>query len=123
MIYLASPYTHPDPAVRDARFHAVCRCAAVMIGHGEMVFSPVAHSHPITAAGLPTDWAFWERFDRVFLGMCSEVVVLTLDGWRESKGVRAEIEIARRMGKPVRFIDPLTDQTPAGAGVVLEAGI
>jgi len=28
MICLASPYTHPDPAVREARFQAACRQAA-----------------------------------------------------------------------------------------------
>lgn len=28
MIYLASPYSHPDPEVRAARFAAACRGAA-----------------------------------------------------------------------------------------------
>ncbi|GIW55540.1 MAG: hypothetical protein KatS3mg082_1944 [Nitrospiraceae bacterium] len=31
MIYLASPYSHPDPAVREERFHAACRAAAALL--------------------------------------------------------------------------------------------
>ena len=32
--------------------------------------------------------------------------VLTLDGWRESVGVAAEMKLARNMGKPIRYYDP-----------------
>jgi hypothetical protein len=55
--------------------------------------------------GLPTDWSFWERNDREHLARCDEVLVLTLDGWEESVGVREEVRIAREMGKPIRFLD------------------
>jgi len=66
------------------------------------------------------DWSFWREYDRAFLEMCSEVWVLTLDGWRESHGVQAEIELARELGKPVVLVEPdaLNDRTPACAGVV-----
>jgi len=120
MIYLASPYTHPDPAVREARFRAACRQAAEMVRCGIVVFSPIVHTHPLASHGLPQDWAFWREYDRAFLEMCSEVWVLTLDGWRESQGVQAEIELARELGKPVVLIEPevLNDRTPARAGAV-----
>lgn len=112
MIYLASPYTHADPAVREERFQAVCRAAAELMRRGECVLSPIAHSHPIAAHGLPTTWEFWERLDREHLKRCDELVVLMLDGWKESRGVQAEIRIARELGKPVRFLDP--DQLASG---------
>jgi hypothetical protein len=69
---------------------------------------------------LPLEWAFWERFDRAFLETCSEVRVLTLDGWRESRGVQAEMALARELGKPVILVEPdaLNDRTPACAGAV-----
>jgi hypothetical protein len=72
---------------------------------GHAVFSPIAHSHPLVEHGLPTDWSFWERHDREHLARCDEVVVLMLDGWQESIGVREEIRIARELGKPVRYVD------------------
>ena len=105
MIYLASPYTHPDPVVQEERFHAVCRHAAEMMRCGIRVFSPISHTHPIAAHGLPGDWGFWKDYDRAFIEMCSEVLVLKLPGWEESKGVRAEIAIAEELGKPVRYVD------------------
>ena len=103
MIYLASPYMHSNPAVRQQRFEVACRAAAELIRQGKTVFSPIAHSHSICQLGLPLDWAFWERHDMAFLEMCDEVVVLKVDGWQESVGVRAEIEAARRMEKPISF--------------------
>ena len=106
MIYLASVYSHPDPTVREARFQAACCAAAELIRAGHTVFSPVAHSHPLTAFGLPTDWQFWERQDRELLECCDELVVLTLNGWWESRGVQAEIRIAQELGKPVRYLAP-----------------
>jgi nucleoside 2-deoxyribosyltransferase len=104
VIYLASPYSHADPAVREERYHAACRATAALLKAGFVVFSPIVHSHPLVAFALPTGWDFWEPIDRAYLARCDEVVVLMLDGWRESTGVRAEIAVARELGKPVRFL-------------------
>lgn len=118
MIYLARPYSHPDPAVRQERFAAACRAAAELIRRGHVVFSPVAHSHAIAQHGLPLDWRFWSRHDRRYLEACDEVAVLMLDGWRESVGVRAEIAIARELDKPVRYLAPdLAHVSPTAAHV------
>jgi Nucleoside 2-deoxyribosyltransferase len=106
VLYLASPYSDPAPAVREHRFRAACRATVALMRAGEIVFSPVVHSHPLTEDGLPTDWGFWERFDRQFLALCDELVVLMLDGWNESIGVQAEIRIATELGKPVRYLAP-----------------
>ena len=107
MIYLASPYTHPDPVVREQRFKAVCRMAAELMRRGVILYSPIAHSHPISEFGLPTEWEYWETADREHLNHCDELVVLMLEGWRESRGVQAEIRIAQELDKPVRYLDPL----------------
>ncbi len=40
------------------------------------------------------------------LEVCDKVVVLMIDGWKESVGVQAEIAIARELGKPVSFLTP-----------------
>jgi len=91
---------------------------------GHVVFSPIAHSHPIARFGLPTDWAYWERQDREHLARCDEVVVLLLDGWQESRGVQAEIRLAETLGKPVRYLIPDGgDVPPTLARVAREAGV
>lgn len=111
IIYLASPYSHPLPEVRDARFRTVCRVAARLMREGAIVFSPIAHSHPIAMAGkLPTDWTYWDRYDRAMLEVSAELVVLRLDGWQHSTGVVAEIDIATHLGLPIRYFDPLPEE-------------
>jgi len=105
MIYLASPYSHPDPAVRFQRYRDACRAAVALIKAGHEIFSPIAHSHALVEHGLPIDWSFWERHDRHHLIHCDEVVVLTLDGWEVSIGVREELRMATEMKKPVHYLD------------------
>jgi hypothetical protein len=62
----------------------------------------------ISRYGLPLDWEFWRRHDLKYLGLCDEVIVLTLPGWCESIGIQAEIAAARAMGKRVTFMEPVT---------------
>ena len=103
--YLCSPFSHPDPVVREQRFEAACRATAELMRSGKSVFSPIVSSHPLCRYGLPLDWQFWQRHDLAFLAMCDEVVVLKLDGWAQSVGVQAEIAAARTLGKPVTFLN------------------
>ncbi len=105
MIYLASPYSHSDANIREQRFFDVCRMTVTLMQQGHVVFAPIVHGHPLVGHGLPTDWTFWERFDREHLRRCDELMVLRLDGWRESVGVAAEIRIAAELGKPVQYVD------------------
>ena len=121
MIYLASPYSHSEANIREQRFRAVCRMAAELMRQGQVVFAPIVHGHPLVGHGLPSDWPFWERFDREHLRRCDELVVLMLDGWRESIGVAAELRIAAELGKPVRYLDPQAAGSPTLAHVTTEA--
>jgi hypothetical protein len=120
MIYLASPYTHPDPAVREQRFDAACVVAALLLREGHLVFSPIAHSHPLMRFGLPIEWDFWSRYDSCHLERCDEVLVLMLDGWEESRGVQAEIALAKSLGKPVWYRGASRVSTPTLAHVATE---
>lgn len=105
MVYLAGPYTHSDRGVRERRFRAVTRVAADLIQKGVHVFSPISHSHPmVDLCGLRVDWEYWEAFDRFHLGQCHKMIVLKLDGWRQSRGVQAEIRIAEDLGIPVEYM-------------------
>ena len=125
MIYLAVPYSHADATVRQQRFDAACRAAAALIRQGKVVFSPVSHGHAICCCGVPSDWQFWQRHDRHFLDVCDEVVVLMLDGWRQSIGVQAEIAIAQELGKPITFlrVNGQAEENPGRAGVERRGGI
>ena len=107
LIYLATPYSDDDPAVREARFHSVSKAASELMRGGLYVFSPISHTHPIAKAGaLPLGWDYWEGYDRAILQTCSLLVVLKLPGWDKSKGVAGELRIAEELGIPIRYIEP-----------------
>lgn len=110
IIYLACPYTHPSPEVREARFHAANRAAASLIRQGHIVYSPITMTHPIdkVLAGdvstLGSD--FWVTFDEAFMDVCSEIIVLQAEGWNKSSGVKREIDYFESQRKPVSFMAP-----------------
>jgi len=107
MIYLACPYNHEARHIRLYRFSEVNRVAAELMYLGEIVFSPISHSHPIAeAGGLPLDFDYWKTFDEWFISRCDKVVVLKLPGWKESVGVKAEVLMAIRLGKDVEYMKP-----------------
>ncbi len=109
LIYLASPYSDPLASTQELRFEQACSATARLMERGWMVFSPIVHCHPLAARHhLPTDAAYWEKYNRTMLSHSDELWVLHLTGWRESVGVAGEILMAEEMHLPVRHIDPDT---------------
>jgi len=109
-LYLASPYSHPDPAVRQERHDQACKAAATLMVAGHQVFSPIAHSHAV-GAFLPTDLlldhSFWMAQDLPYIShWAEEVWVLTIDGYDKSRGVARELQAAQEYGRHVRFYSP-----------------
>jgi len=110
VIYLACPYTDPDPAVRKARFDVATAVAADLIRVGHIVYSPITMTHPIdmVLAGASNTLGsdYWVAFDEAFMEMCSEMVVIRLEGWQRSNGIRREIAYFTDRKKPIRYMDP-----------------
>jgi hypothetical protein len=110
VVYLACPYTDPDPAVRKVRFDAATAAAADLIRAGRIVYSPITMTHPIDVvlAGASNTLGsdYWVAFDEAFMEMCSEIVVLRLDGWQKSSGIKRELAFFQERKKPVRYMDP-----------------
>ena len=104
--YLACPYSHPEPTMREARFEKVNQVAAHLMKEGRIIFSPISHTHPIAQCGLPKEWEFWRKYDRRFISLCEKVIVLMLPGWEESIGVQSEIRIAKSLGKAIEYMEP-----------------
>lgn len=110
MIYLASPYMHADEAVKAARWSAAVDAAIwLMAASGEAVFSPIAHSHHMhvrSGGEIGGDWTQWAEFDTAIIAACSRFVVLRLDGWEASRGIKAEAEIATALGIAIEYMEP-----------------
>ena len=106
LIYLATPYSHPDPAVMQTRFVRACEIAGRMMAKGQFVFAPIVHGHPLAVrCELPRDWEYWRRYCAEMIGNASKLVVVKMDGWEDSVGIKGEIAIARRLGVPVEFME------------------
>lgn len=112
-IYLAGPYSHPDPTVRQRRFEQLNMYAARLMEAGIPVFSPISHSHPI-ADHMVDDRGhdFWMAMDLPLLRLASGLLVLTLEGWEESRGVASEIDEARFYSVPYAHASPTAQTLP-----------
>ena len=107
IIYLAAPYTDPDPAIRQERYERVTEAAMRLVEQDHIVFSPLTHSHPIevlSSAIRPSDW--WCDFDETFMAVCTEMAILPLPGWERSSGVARERAYFEERGRPVWIIEP-----------------
>lgn len=105
MIYLAQPYTSHDPAIMQERYFIACKVIADLINKGYKVFSPIVYGHYLVQYGTGSEFADWEEFDKWMIDNCSRFVVLRLEGWEESVGVKEEIEYADSLGKYVEYMD------------------
>lgn len=100
-IYLAAPYTHPDPEIVKYRVDKINETAALLMSEGHIVFSPISHSHYIAVDNdLPTGFEFWQEMNHSFIDWCDVVYVLYLEGYAESKGVADEIEYCKKTNTP-----------------------
>jgi len=110
IVYLASPYTSGTASQRKRRFEMCNTAAAKLIEAGYIVFSPITMTHPIDLLLAKKEQTlgsdYWVKFDEAFMKMCSAIVILCIDGWRESKGVKREIEYFRKNGKKVEYLEP-----------------
>lgn len=104
MIYLASPYSSPDPKIRQARYELTCEAVVNFLHRDFHIYSPIVHCHEIAQLGnLPTDFAFWRAYNFNMISCSRKLFVLCLPGWKESIGVINEIEYAKQLGMHIVF--------------------
>jgi len=109
MIYLASPYSSDDKELVEQRVNAVCRAAGFLMRQGHYIVSPIAHCHSIAMiTRLPTDYAYWKRYNHALIDICTEYWILLLSGWQESVGIIGETAYADSIARVVKYVDPLT---------------
>jgi hypothetical protein len=107
MIYLASPYSHASPTVREQRYRDVLRLSAQLIFTNQLtVFSPIVYGHQMSVEfGVATDAETWAGFNTAMQRQCTAVYVACLDGWKDSRGIAAEIALAEQLAQPITYLD------------------
>ena len=104
-LYVATPYSHYPGGIQDACAMAD-RCGGWLAAQGLSLFVPISLTHRLAeAANLdPFDHAFWLAFDRPFMRAATGLVVAMMPGWRDSFGVRFEIDEFESAGKPIFYM-------------------
>lgn len=106
LVYVASPYTHIDPAEVERRYREISRVCAKLVASGVMAISPVTYGHTLLEHyTMPGDWDFWMNFCISLLSKCDKLMVVKMPGWETSRGVTAEIKFAQENGIEVEFIE------------------
>jgi hypothetical protein len=108
MIYLASPYTHPDQQVQTRRYLIAREFTYYHLNKGVPLLSPIVYGHQFHRDfGVPPNADFWAFLNDEMLKRCVGVWVLMIDGWKDSYGVTAEIARAEHTGIPIEYKEPL----------------
>ena len=106
LYYLASPY-RLYPAGAEQAFIDVCAIAGHLIETGVMVYSPIAHCHPI-AAHSDMDlhrYELWMPFDLLMLARCDGLIIAHMQGWEESVGIAEEVKYFMALNRPIFDLD------------------
>lgn len=107
MIYLASPYSHPDPEIVRERYAKTLKATAELLLRRKIVFSPIVHCHQMALIyKMPTSAEYWKQYNHGMLLAALELYVLQIRGWDTSPGVAYEISVATELGLPITYIKP-----------------
>lgn len=105
LVYVATPYSKYPKGI-EAAFRDACKVTAALIEDGINAYSPIAHTHPVAIYGKidPLDHGIWMKFDAAMMEAATELLVIEMPGWKESKGIAIEVETFRKAGKPITYL-------------------
>jgi len=106
LVYVASPYTHKDEAVQEQRYQEITNITRKIINAFVDVvpYTPITYTH-VLAQELERE-VNWIHFDMTFLFCCDALLVVQMDGWKESVGVQEEIKKAKDMNIHTMYAKP-----------------
>ena len=108
--FVASPYTHPDPAVPHMRYVDALVFSAGCLKAGIPVFSPIVYTHPLALQhDLPDTYPFWRTLSRNMIKPSHGLIIYMLDGWRTSTGLRDEEAYAAELDKLIVYTSKVPD--------------
>ena len=104
-LYLASPYTHHDPHVREARYLEALDALHWLLGNRIWTYSPIVHCHTLALQNdLPKDHDYWLEYNHLMILNSRGITVLASSGWEASKGVADEEVYATALNLPVSYM-------------------
>lgn len=102
MVFVCAPYSSNDQFIKESRFKSACIGCGLIMDLGGFPMSPLVHGVPIAnEMKLPDDFDYWSKYCLSFINKSDFLVVLNVEGWEDSSGIKAEIELAHKLNKPV----------------------
>lgn len=111
MIYLASPYSHPDPLIRKNRLLLATQAAGILLKKDLPVFSPIVYGAAFPGDLFGYKAENWWLFNRTMLRKSSMLYLLCIPGVVDSVGVKQEVLFAKTIGLPIFPIDQYGEAT------------
>lgn len=108
LIYVAAPYTHPEPHMMAYRFEFCRRWLAETFAQtelGNIRYSPIVHWHSVAGVyNLGVTAETYEQHNKTMLSVMDRLEVLNIPGWNTSVGVDMEMKWAQEFGIPITHI-------------------
>lgn len=107
--YISNPYNGSDEQ-REQRAQIAARVCGLLLKKGVHAWSPIVHNHALMKTF--NQFTLEERrtkildFDFSLLKSAKGMIVLKIDGWEQSYGVQAEIELCHQLSIPIKYLDP-----------------
>lgn len=94
LVFISAPYSVATPELIQANVDAVCEFDAKLLVLGLFTVTPISKHFALHYGNIPGSSAHWEAYSRELLRACKAMIILMRPGWRESSGVRYEIDEA-----------------------------
>jgi hypothetical protein len=106
LIYISCPFGHSNEHIVENRVNFANSYYVQLLKGNQNAISPLTIGNVLRTYMPEHQWdsKFWMPIDLHLLEKCDEMHVLCLAGWRNSKGVKEEIDFCERKGIPIKYI-------------------
>lgn len=107
--YISNPYNGTEEQ-REHRAQTAARTCGLLLKRGIHAWSPIVHNHAMLKAF--DEFTLEERrthileFDFSLLRASKGMIILEIEGWKISFGVKAEIDLCNKLTLPIKYLDP-----------------
>lgn len=95
---------------KEARAQVAARVCGLLLKKGIHAWSPIVHNHAMMKTF--NEFTLEERrtkildFDFTLLKASKCMIVLKIEGWEQSYGVKAEIDLCNQLAIPIKYLNP-----------------
>ena len=105
MIYIAAPYNDLSESVINKRMEAVYNMIYTLAIDKKHAITPLFMHEVVRRYKMEQSFDFWESYCFDILSRCDSMIVIMLDGWKDSRGVHSEIDYCKNNGIPISYLN------------------